>query len=70
MMSHRLSVLQVEEAHAVGSPEFIHTPQYICEPLSSFFNFELVLKVETINPIRSFKAEELTILYRKLQRHS
>ncbi len=42
MMSHRLSVLQVEEAHAVGSPEFTHTPQYICEPLSSFFNLHIL----------------------------
>jgi threonine dehydratase len=65
MMSHRLSVLQVEEAHAVVSPEFTHTPQYICEPLSSFFNCELVLKVETINPIRSFKGRGADYLISK-----
>lgn len=55
MKDHRLSIRQVEEARAVISPAFLHTPQYICEPLSSYFDCELVLKVETINPIRSFK---------------
>lgn len=55
MNNHRLTIHQVEEAHRSISPPFIHTPQYISEPLGHYFTCELVLKVETINPIRSFK---------------
>jgi threonine dehydratase len=65
MIEHRLSIRQVEEAHAVISPAFIHTPQYICEPLSVFFDCELMLKVETINPIRSFKGRGADYLVSK-----
>jgi len=65
MINHRLSVFQVDEAHAVISPPFVHTPQYICEPLSRLFDCELVLKVETINPIRSFKGRGADYLISK-----
>lgn len=65
MIEHRLSIRQVEEAHAVISPAFIHTPQYICEPLSGFFDCELMIKVETINPIRSFKGRGADYLVSK-----
>jgi threonine dehydratase len=34
---------------------FVHSPQYECEPLSQELGCALTLKVETANPIRSFK---------------
>jgi threonine dehydratase len=55
-MNYRLSIEQVDAAYACIGKEFINTPQYINEALSSLVGCELVLKVETLNPIRSFKA--------------
>lgn len=34
---------------------FLHSPQFVCEPLSEALGVRLALKIETINPIRSFK---------------
>jgi len=52
---HRLSLERVELAASVIDPVFMHTPQFICEPLSAELGVRLVLKIETLNPIRSFK---------------
>jgi threonine dehydratase/peptide deformylase len=51
----RLSLANVVEASQVVDPVFLHSPQYECEPLSSALGAALTLKVETLNPIRSFK---------------
>jgi len=34
---------------------FLNSPQYVCDPLSERIGVTTVLKVETVNPIRSFK---------------
>jgi threonine dehydratase len=62
---HRLSIDQIEEAAEKISTVFLNTPQYICEPLSKLFENRLVLKVETINPIRSFKGRGADYLISK-----
>lgn len=36
-------------------PAFVDSPQYLNEPLSQRYGADVVLKVETMNPIRSFK---------------
>lgn len=54
-MNHRLSIAQIEEAHRTIDPVFINSPQYECEPLGKLLGCKLILKVETLNPIRSFK---------------
>lgn len=54
-MEHRLSLGAIAEAMEVIDPVFLHSPQYVCEPLSALLGCELVLKLETLNPIRSFK---------------
>ncbi len=51
----RLSVKRIEEAFTKIDPVFLNTPQYINESLSKLLGVNLVLKIETINPIRSFK---------------
>jgi threonine dehydratase len=53
--AHRLSVENIERSARVIDPVFTGTPQYNCEPLSQALGADLVLKVETLNPIRSFK---------------
>lgn len=52
---HRLSLQAIAEATTVIDPVFLQTPQYECEPLSEELGCRLILKVETVNPIRSFK---------------
>lgn len=50
-----LSSETIEQAFASINPLFTHTPQFELETLNTFFGLNLVLKVETLNPIRSFK---------------
>ena len=51
----RVSLDRIRIAREIIDPVFRNTPQYRCEPLSSIVGVDLTLKVETCNPIRSFK---------------
>jgi threonine dehydratase len=51
----RLSIERIEEAARVIDPVFLRTPQFVCEPLGDELGVRLALKIETLNPIRSFK---------------
>ncbi|HEX9392748.1 MAG TPA: pyridoxal-phosphate dependent enzyme [Usitatibacteraceae bacterium] len=52
---HRLSLERIAEAARTVDPVFLHSPQFVCEPLGDLLRCDLTLKVETLNPIRSFK---------------
>ncbi|HEX3761833.1 MAG TPA: threonine/serine dehydratase, partial [Kofleriaceae bacterium] len=52
---HRLSLDRIAEAARTIDPVFLHSPQFVCEPLAERVGGRLTLKVETVNPIRSFK---------------
>jgi threonine dehydratase len=52
---HRLSLERIEEAARIIDPVFLHSPQFVCEPLSDELGSRVALKIETLNPIRSFK---------------
>lgn len=54
-MKHRLSLEHIEEASRAVDPVFLHTPQFHAESLSDALGCQLIVKVETLNPIRSFK---------------
>ena len=51
----RLSAGRIEEAARVVDPVFLGSPQYEAEALGEELGLRLVCKVETANPIRSFK---------------
>ena len=53
--THRLSIERIEQAARIIDPVFLHSPQFVCEPLSDELGTRLALKIETLNPIRSFK---------------
>jgi threonine dehydratase/peptide deformylase len=53
--AHRLSLTRIAEAARSIDPVFLRSPALVCEPLSERARCALTLKVETINPIRSFK---------------
>lgn len=55
-MPYDLSVQRIELAYDVIDPCFRNSPQFEAESLSNRFGCQLVVKVETANPIRSFKA--------------
>jgi len=52
---HRLSLPRIAEAARCIDPVFLGSPQFVCEPLAEAVGCRLTLKVETVNPIRSFK---------------
>jgi len=53
--ARRLSLARIDEAARRIDPVFLDTPQLVCEPLSDRIGAAVTLKVETVNPIRSFK---------------
>lgn len=58
----------MREAMAVIDPAFLHTPQYVAESLSGVLGVRLVVKVETVNPVRSFKGRGADYFVSKLSR--
>jgi threonine dehydratase len=53
--THRLSVERIAQAVTVIDPVFLDSPQFRAESLEPDLGCRLVVKVETVNPIRSFK---------------
>ena len=54
-MDASISVDRIAEAAEAIDRVFRDTPQYVSEPLRARLGVTVVLKVETVNPIRSFK---------------
>jgi threonine dehydratase len=55
IQGHRLSLERIAQAATVIDPVFLDSPQFRAEPLEPRFDCRVVVKVETVNPIRSFK---------------
>jgi threonine dehydratase len=58
----RASLSRIEEAVRAIDPVFLDTPQFECEPLGDRLGARLALKIETLNPIRSFKGRGTDLL--------
>jgi threonine dehydratase len=54
-MLHRLNIARIREAIDSIDPVFLNTPQYQADSLSRLLGTRILVKVETANPIRSFK---------------
>jgi threonine dehydratase len=67
MGSHRLSLELIERASHVIDPVFLHTPQFVCEPLSQSLGVQLAIKIETLNPVRCFKGRGADFLVSQFQ---
>jgi len=63
-----ISLDRIAEAAEVIDPVFLDTPQFLCEPLSDRLGVAVVLKVESVNPIRSFKGRGTDYLLDRLGR--
>jgi threonine dehydratase len=64
--TRRLSVERIESAATVIDPVFLDSPQFLAESLSRELGVRLVVKVETMNPIRSFKGRGTEFLMASL----
>ena len=61
-----LSLTRIEAAVTEIDPVFLDTPQFVSERLSEEFGREVLVKVETLNPIGSFKGRGTSLLAREL----
>jgi len=62
----RLSLERIARAAREIDPVFLHSPQYRAESLGEALGVDLVVKVETVNPIRSFKGRGADFYVREL----
>jgi threonine dehydratase len=62
MTEPRISYAEIERAVAHIDPVFLRTPQFECEPLRAVLGARVALKIETLNPIRSFKGRGAELL--------
>ena len=65
-MLHRLKIARIREAVGSIDPVFLHTPQYHADSLSRLLGTKILVKVETANPIRSFKGRGAEYLASKI----
>jgi threonine dehydratase len=61
-----ISTDRIREAYEVIDRVFLDSPQFVCEPLSDQLGVTTVLKVECVNPIRSFKGRGTDYLLHRL----
>jgi threonine dehydratase len=66
LKDHRLSLERIATAARGIDPVFLNSPQFESESLSDEMGMRLVLKVETVNPIRSFKGRGTDFLVSNL----
>jgi threonine dehydratase len=63
----RLSVERIAEASRIIDPVFLDSPQFLAESPGRELGCRLVVKVETMNPIRSFKGRGTEFLTASLE---
>jgi threonine dehydratase len=67
--TRRLSVELIAQAATVIDPVFLNSPQFRAESMEKQLDCRLVVKVETLNPIRSFKGRGTEYLTSSLLGH-
>src|SRR6266702_8743825 len=68
-MQKRLSIGAIEKAVHLIDPVFLNSPQFFQEPLGDFLDCNLLVKVETLNPVRSFKGRGADLLVSNSKEH-
>src|SRR5262249_11711377 len=67
LMPSRLSPDRIARATSVIDPLFLNSPQYLAESISRRLGCRVVVKIETLNPIRSFKGRGTEYLLSSIQ---
>lgn len=62
MVPPRISLARIAAASSQIDPVFLHSPQFVAESLGGALGCRLVVKIETLNPIRSFKGRGAELL--------
>jgi threonine dehydratase len=65
-VGQQISIQRTAEAYKVIDPAFRDSPQFVSGPLSEKLGMTVVLKVECLNPIRSFKGRGTDYLLHRL----
>lgn len=63
-----VDVARIEQAAREIAPEFRDTPQFVCQELGEALDVRALLKVETANPVRSFKGRGADLLAQRAAR--
>lgn len=63
----RIRLDRIAAAAETIDPAFLHTPQFVSDALSERLGMRMLCKVETLNPIRSFKGRGADALLRHLE---
>lgn len=63
-----LSLARIEEAARTIAPVFLHTPQYADPQLEAALGKNVIVKVETANPLRSFKGRGADFFMSRIER--
>ncbi|HSS61416.1 MAG TPA: pyridoxal-phosphate dependent enzyme [Candidatus Limnocylindrales bacterium] len=66
MIGSTISVGNIRDAATSIDPVFLHSPQFVSEPMSERLGAATLLKVETVNPIRSFKGRGTDYLLQQM----
>ncbi|MET8945719.1 pyridoxal-phosphate dependent enzyme [Streptomyces sp. NPDC004542] len=69
MQETRLDTARIRAARRVIDPVFLDTPLYRCEALESGLGCTVSIKLETANPVRSFKARGTEVVASRLAEH-
>ena len=64
---NRLLLERISAASNAIDAVFLNSPQFVCEPLSAALGARVVVKVETLNPIRCFKGRGASFLVSQLE---
>jgi threonine dehydratase len=62
LSDRRLLIENVHQAELTIDPVFLNTPQFISESLSALLDLTFINKIESVNPIRSFKGRGTEVL--------
>ncbi|MDT0268755.1 pyridoxal-phosphate dependent enzyme [Streptomyces sp. DSM 44915] len=69
MRKTRLDTDRIRAARRLIDPMFLDTPQYRCEALEPELGCAVSIKLETANPVRSFKARGTEVVASRLAAH-
>ncbi|MFI6281094.1 threonine/serine dehydratase [Streptomyces sp. NPDC050988] len=69
MQETRLDTARIRAARRVIDPIFLDTPLYRCEALEPHLGCAVSVKLETANPVRSFKARGTEVIASRLADH-
>ncbi len=66
LMDIDLDLTRIEEAARTADPVFRDSPQFVSEQLCAALGRNVLIKIETANPLGSFKGRGATFLVRSL----